>query len=484
MKYVKKLFATFLAAMFVCLLITISTAQAATFSVNTSTPDKGDAAPGDGSCSMVLNGVNCTLRAAIEEANALPGDDVIQFVGGMVQPNPPVTIQLTLGELYIYTNVTINGPGARQILVDSNETSRIFRIGAGQVKIIGITIQDGKTAAIPQQSCSGAGILNNGGVVTLTGVAVRDNIASGDCDGGGIFNWGTLTILNSTVSGNSASSGGGINSNGGVSTLNLINSTVTGNIAYSIGGGIIQYGTGTIVNSTVSNNLGLAGYGGIITGGSLSLRNTIVANNIAAPDIVNFGGTLVSLGNNLVKDRGTTTGYVASDLPNGTDPNLGPLQYSDTPTGVRPLLTGSPAINAGNNCVVESPGCLATPLTTDQTMYYARKFGVAVDIGASEAQFGPTAATVTAGGRIRTVSGKGIVNVRVTVTLPSGETRTTVSGAGGYYQFADIPAGETYIFSASAKHYVFTQPTQIRNITEDTEDINFVANANRFTSVE
>jgi hypothetical protein len=91
----------------------------------------------------------------------------------------------------------------------------------------------------------------------------------------------------------------------------------------------------------------------------------------------------------------------------------------------------------------------------------------------------PTAAEVVAGGRIKTASGKGIKNVTVTVTLPSGEIRTAVSGAMGYYRFSDLPAGETYVFSVSAKRYEFTQSTQVRTITDDTQDIDFIADDSR-----
>jgi hypothetical protein len=89
-------------------------------------------------------------------------------------------------------------------------------------------------------------------------------------------------------------------------------------------------------------------------------------------------------------------------------------------------------------------------------------------------EFAPTAASVVVSGRIKTAAGKGIRNVRISVTFPSGETRETVSGESGFYQFADLPAGETYIFSASAKNYVFTQPTKVIPITNDMEDIDFV----------
>ena len=95
--------------------------------------------------------------------------------------------------------------------------------------------------------------------------------------------------------------------------------------------------------------------------------------------------------------------------------------------------------------------------------------------------FAPTAGGVTTAGRVKTNAGKGIRNVTVTVTFPNGETRATVSGASGFYQFADIPAGATYIFSVSAKRYVFSQPTQVRNIIEDIEHIDFVADTPSLT---
>jgi hypothetical protein len=67
--------------------------------------------------------------------------------------------------------------------------------------------------------------------------------------------------------------------------------------------------------------------------------------------------------------------------------------------------------------------------------------------------------------------------VKITVTFSSGETRETVSGISGFYQFTDVPAGETCIFSVSANRYVFSEPTQVRNITEDIHNVDFVADA-------
>ena len=55
-------------------------------------------------------------------------------------------------------------------------------------------------------------------------------------------NAGTVTLTNSTVSGNSARNGGGIYNQGGALTL-LTNSTVSGNSADNSGGGIYNAGT-------------------------------------------------------------------------------------------------------------------------------------------------------------------------------------------------------------------------------------------------
>ncbi|MCB1009687.1 MAG: CSLREA domain-containing protein, partial [Acidobacteria bacterium] len=58
-----------------------SPAIAATFVVD-STADAVDATPGDGLCASVLAGSPCTLRAAVQEANALPGEDLVLLPAG------------------------------------------------------------------------------------------------------------------------------------------------------------------------------------------------------------------------------------------------------------------------------------------------------------------------------------------------------------------------------------------------------------------
>src|SRR5262245_49409250 len=83
----------------------------AAFTVN-STIDAIDTAPGDGACASTASG-DCTLRAAVMEANALAGDDVINLPAGIY------TLTLTganedaglTGDLDITGTVTIEGAG-------------------------------------------------------------------------------------------------------------------------------------------------------------------------------------------------------------------------------------------------------------------------------------------------------------------------------------------------------------------------------------
>ena len=90
-------------------------------------------------------------------------------------------------------------------------------------------------------------------------------------------------------------------------------------------------------------------------------------------------------------------------------------------------------------------------------------------------QFIPTAAEVTVSGRVLTADGRGIRNVVVTITDANGETRRTISSSFGYFRFADVPSGETYIFNVSAKRYRFVDATQIHTILEETSDLVFIA---------
>jgi CSLREA domain-containing protein len=319
----------------ITLLSLAAAAQAATITVN-SGADAGGTCPG----------ASCTLRQAISTAAS---GDTINFAAGIT------TITLTSDELLILKNLTITGPGANLLSVQRSAASgtpnfRIFRIN-NNVTISGLTIANGINDR-------GGGILNSG-TLTLTDSTLSGNAAfavSGLIVGGGIYNvFGTVTITNSTISANRAiSSGGGIY-NVGPGTATITNSTISGNnVTGGPGGGIfneVDGSTVTITNSTIFGNTAAPGSdgGGIWNGSTVNARNTIIAKNTAVggPD---FKGPLTSQGYNLIGNTsGTTITGDATGNQLNVDPKLGPLQDNGGPTFTHALLSGSTAIEGGDS---------------------------------------------------------------------------------------------------------------------------------------
>ncbi len=483
---------TILSVCLLAFLFTFSTQTfAADFGVNL-TSDQHDANLADGFCDIFTNvaGAQCTLRAAVEQANALPSSDRIFFLF----PNDS-TVTLTTangGEIQITDNGTLQiiGMGANNLTINGGTgTNRIFYTNEANVLITGVTLMGGEGMGEGFNGAGGA-IFANLGSLTLERVNITGNAASNSA-GGVYFVGGPHQITGSTVSANTGTFCAGINNNG---TLTVFNSTISGNTAIQggSGGGFCNsaiISTATLCNVTITNNTAFTGGGIYQIAGTLNFGNTIVAGNNAAsgigPEILfNNNSPITSAGGNLVGDSpgdSTNTGtfdiaYQPSDKQN-VNPLLGPLQNNGGPTPTHELFVGSPAVDAGLNTLANSAG-----LTTDQRgtgfprIRDGNGDGLAfVDIGAFEKQLAPTAASVSVSGRVTSTKGGGINNVRVTMTNSNGETRTALSNPFGYYSFADVPAGETYIFSVSSKRYNFNQSTQVLTIVDELTEVNFVA---------
>ncbi|MBD2250600.1 M10 family metallopeptidase C-terminal domain-containing protein [Nostoc parmelioides FACHB-3921] len=252
--------------------------------------------------------------------------------------------------------------------------------------------------------------------------------------GGGIYNFDTLTVINTTVSNNSArGSGGGIQGNGSFSSIALVNTTISGNTAGSGGGGIDSTGGSVtnILNSTITNNTaGILGGGGIR--GSANLRNTIVAGNFGNYDFQGTGKDIQGAVNgnnyNLIGSLAGASGTVGTgtDIVN-PNPGLGPLQNNGGLTLTNALLPGSPAINAGNNNLIpadtqdlDGDGDTTEPTPFDQRGL-ARLVGGTVDIGAFEVQ-SATLPTLTINNVTVTEGNTGTINANFTVTLSVAST--------------------------------------------------------------
>jgi hypothetical protein len=254
--------------------------------------------------------------------------------------------------------------------------------------------------------------------------------------GGAVFNnQGTVTVINSTLSGNTAQGG-----SGGTST----DAQPAANGGSGFGGGIFnRNGSVTVVNATLAFNTVTGGTGttaGTTAGGAiynyqsggaatLTLLNSILSNTVAnGNDCTNNAGTVSAPAANknlIILNNGCGTPAVTSD------PLLGTLQDNSGFTFTHALMSGSPAIDTGNNSVTGAP----YSLTTDQRgTVFVRQYNGTVDIGAFETQIVNTAPTFTPAAAINRQQGSpsgAAVAIGIVAdgqTAPGSLTVTPVAG--------------------------------------------------------
>ncbi len=169
-----------------------------------------------------------------------------------------------------------------------------------------ITIDANSKMITNTATFTGGAISNLLGTITISDSTLSGNaVQAGDDGGGGIYNFGNLTLTNSTLAGNSAPFGGGVHNNGG--SVTLTNTTVVSNAGTTGGGGIYNVGTITLTNSTVAGNTSPFGGGVNNNSGSVTLTNTTVVSNTGAND----GGGIFNVGS-LTVTNSTVAGNTAS----------------------------------------------------------------------------------------------------------------------------------------------------------------------------
>ncbi len=307
-------------------------AKAGTVTVDTLTDES------DGSCS---DG-DCSLRDAI--AVATPGDTVDFSVNGV--------ITLTIDQLSVYNNLTISGPGAANLKISGNDTFRVMLIAVGiQTSISNLTIADG-------YADYGGGIYNFG-ALTVTNTTFQSNTAMSY--GGGFAHnpMGTLNMSDCSFIANDSLSGGGAM----YASVNakIERSFFTDNHAAYDGGGLyIMAGNVSVINNTFYSNTAIDG-GAIWIGPpypSLLINNTLVDNRATSNGggIYNVGD--ISLINNILANNspGNNCAYgIFSVSTNNlsTDDSCGPGSTHVTSQALRlGALTGKPAYFPLNTCSI------------------------------------------------------------------------------------------------------------------------------------
>ncbi|SFN18427.1 right-handed parallel beta-helix repeat-containing protein [Dokdonella immobilis] len=374
-------------------LLLASPALATSFTVN-SQADVGDDNLGDNVCHAILGlpGV-CTLRAAVQEANAHAGSDTIFLTAGQVYTltRAGQDDNAGNGDLDITDDVTILflASGARPV-VDVNGRERAFEVlNDANLTLFGFDITGGDATVAGDQSGGGVAlnfasgivqisfmrfygnranfggaVYNDGDSTTISSSEFFDNESENDFAdsiGSAIHNRGSITIeyssifANSGVGGNNAIAVSNRPPNVGVPNMVVSNSTIAENIG--VGLWSEDEGNLTVRNSTIVGNTGV----GLRLAGvdpSLFLRVSVIARN-GATDCVFTGapGTLSLDRYNLDSDNTCGLASGTSNYPN-TNPRLTPLARHGGFTHVSWPLTNSPLIDQGHP-VIGSIGCEA-----------------------------------------------------------------------------------------------------------------------------
>jgi CSLREA domain-containing protein len=331
-------------------------ADAATFQVTRQDdPAPGPCLPGD-----------CSLREAVNAANAAPDADTIVVKGGN-------TYRLSLpapaeGDLDLTQDVTIVADGPKLARIDGHGAltgDRVFQIHNADVRMERLDVAFGRA---PDQLVNGFSESHGGGIRVGTQGTLEfvDGVVQGNRTsttppnvvglGGGIHNRGTLTLRRSRIEGNEAtpaSFGGGIHTAEGATTT-LVQTTVKNNDA-SFGGGINTPGTTVIESSTISaNDAGIGG--GIYAGGDssdITVRNSTISGNTA----VDKGGAVrMRSGPTLLLANSTVTDNTAGSDADGETSALSLQRDVNAPATTATLVNTIVAANIDLD-PVNAPDC-------------------------------------------------------------------------------------------------------------------------------
>jgi hypothetical protein len=516
-----------------------------------------DAAPG--ATYIVSNNADSgagSLRQAVLNANSTVSDDVIEFTSAMRGATITLASEIALGFGGNNGALTINGPGANRLVIDGGAGSnRIFQT-AGVNTIRGVTLQNGGGPAFND---IGSAIRGNFGTIVLDGVVVQNN--QSNQNGAVFFQLGSNhQIINSTITNNTAALCAGVRAD--QTSLTVVNSTFSGNNSTGAGGALCVWDASTAIirNSTIANNAagsGSQGGGGLqIFTSTVTFGNTIVAGNTAAtgPDIHYFSGSIISAGGNVIGNNSTVSGAFSAGNPNGNGDKVGvsaalmPLGNYGGTTLTRALSPGSPAVDAGNNAAGTPPadqrgaarsgavdagafeinqaavfnlpagrvnvgynyiftadsGALSYSLSGGSlpgglnfssnispaavvglagTPVFADTYNFAVTASdgtnSSVANYAlvvlpaPTAAAVSISGRVLSSDGMSLSKAIVSLTDSSGNSRRALSSSFGYYRFEDVAVGEVYVLSVASKGRQFSP--QVVSVGEEIDGLDFSA---------
>ncbi|MBA1145623.1 CSLREA domain-containing protein [Ectothiorhodospiraceae bacterium WFHF3C12] len=308
----------------------------------------------DGSCATGSG--ECTLRAALDEANHVPGLDEIVLADGTHTLSRSGADEDTnaSGDLDVTDSLILSGSGAPDTAVDADGQDRVLDVPAhtvGTVSLLDLTLTggsvDGNGAGLRAGLPGGGHLQINLQRLRITGNAANASSA-GNSGGGAYLRYVDVRMVESLIDANTAiRKGGGVHIGDEVA-LELRDSIVTGNEANYLGGGVaVESGSSAVLGEhiTVADNAGSSGEQlHVHLASTIQLHNSIVSGSANNCD-TSSGGSIVSLGYNSVSGSGCGVG-TSGDFQN-TDPELGPLSSDGTPLPVREPAATSDILDYG-----------------------------------------------------------------------------------------------------------------------------------------
>ena len=354
---------------------------ASTITVN-SNGDGSDAAAGNGVCAT--SGGVCTLRAAIEEANALAGADTISI--------PAMTI--TVGsQLKVTQAVTITGAGQQATILSGNNVTRVlnFDLYSGTHSLSRLTVRNAGTAL----------------------------------NGGGIFNGGNLTVTSASFTSNSARQGGAIYCDtAGPSghpyqpSLTLSDVTFTGNSSTTA---VFGEGGGALFNGCTLNGSNL-----LFTGNTSQQGGAFYNNSWHLVTLTDFvmTGNVAKWGGGVSNDLGNinlTRGTINNNTSECCDPNTGENTAAGGVLNNEGSVNLTDVVLSGNRAT--SPGGYAGAVYNSETMTLTR-----VSITGNQAAYG---AGIYNGNQLARPNSMALTNVTISGNVGVNSVSPLVNSIGG-----------------------------------------------------
>lgn len=331
--------------------VATSPARAATFRPDT-LDDAVDAKPGDGRCATAAG--KCSLRAAVQEANASTEADTIELSQGTysITVTGPDESLAASGDFDLRGELTITGRGRGVTIINAQNKDRVFEVAPraivqitdvllraglarggdgggilndGTLEVRDVIFDHNLARTDPQNANGRGGSIRNRGKAKLVNVVLGAGTADGrgggisnsgvievmnssvvnaqsnTDSGGGIENDGEMTLLLSTVASGTAKAGGCIDNVGG--TLKIVDGAISGCRADGDGGGLRNSGTLSVVNTTFHGNVAYKNGGALANvGGTAELNNVSMLKGAAANAgaIFTAAGAKTSIANSLV----------------------------------------------------------------------------------------------------------------------------------------------------------------------------------------